>query len=143
MGAMTDPSALAALHATCLPPAARWSAEAFAAALTDPACFLVATGPEGFALGRVVAGEAELLTLAVACDRRRAGLGRSLLDGFEGTARARGAADAFLEVAADNAPARALYLGAGWEEVGRRRGYYAWVDAVVMRKRLDAVPPAT
>jgi ribosomal-protein-alanine N-acetyltransferase len=49
----------------------------------------------------------------------------------------------FLEVAEDNAPARALYAQAGFEEVGRRKGYYARpqsaaVDALVLRRRLRA-----
>jgi ribosomal-protein-alanine N-acetyltransferase len=47
-----------------------------------------------------------------------------------------------LEVAADNAPALALYQRAGFETVGRRRGYYARIegpaqDAVLMRRALN------
>jgi ribosomal-protein-alanine N-acetyltransferase len=126
---------LAALHATAFEGAARWSEAAFRAALADPVCFLV-DAPDGFALGRAVAGEAELLTLVVAGPARRAGLGARLLSAFEAEALARGAEDAFLEVDAVNAPALRLYARAGWRVAGRRGGYYAGSDALTMRKRL-------
>jgi ribosomal-protein-alanine N-acetyltransferase len=87
-----------------------------------------------------VAGEAELLTLAVAPPARRRGRGRALLAAFEQGARERGACEAFLEVAADNAPAVALYAGAGYSELGRRPGYYSRaagaVDALLMGRAL-------
>ena len=129
---------MAALLALCLPPAARWSRGALATALADPACFAFTRGAEALALGREIAGEAELLTLAVAPAGRRAGTGAALLAAFEAEARTRGARDAFLEVADDNAPARALYARAGWREVGRRPGYYAGVDALTLHKALAA-----
>jgi ribosomal-protein-alanine N-acetyltransferase len=129
------PEALAALHARCFTRPPPFSAAEFAALLAQPPVFLV-TVAEGFALGRAVAGEAELLTLAVAPDRRRQGAGRRLLAGFEAEARARGAGEAFLEVAADNDAARALYAGAGYAAAGRRPGYYAGTDALVLRKPL-------
>lgn len=114
---------MAALHAQSFVTPRAWSADEIRALLTDPAVF-AETAAEGFALGRVSADEAELLTLAVAPATRRKGLGRALLQAFERTARARGATRALLEVAADNAAACGLYLGAGYAEVGRRPGYY-------------------
>ena len=137
---MPTPTQLAALHATAFDGAARWSAGAFARALRDPACFFVPVRGDagGFALGRVVLDEAELMTLIVAAAKRRRGRGRALLDLFEREAGRRGAARAFLEVRADNAPAIALYEAAGWRAVGRRRGYYDGVDAVAMGKDLIA-----
>lgn len=97
--------------------------------------------PAGFALDRVALDEAELLTLAVAPGARRAGLGRALVAAAEAGARAAGARRLFLEVAEDNAPARALYAGAGYREVGRRRAYYARPDggrddALILEKAL-------
>lgn len=83
-------------------------------------------------MGRVIADEAELLTLAVAPPARRQGLGRGLLAHFLDEARRRGATRAFLEVAADNGPACALYQAGGFAEDGRRRGYYRGPDGVVV-----------
>jgi ribosomal-protein-alanine N-acetyltransferase len=135
---MIDPLQLAALHAESFTGPARWSEAAFAAAMDQPTCFLVSEGaaPDGFALGRVAAGEAELLTLVVSRGLRRHGMGRGLLLAFEEGARARGASEAFLEVAADNVPAVALYREKGWLVVGTRSGYYEGTDALQMRKGL-------
>lgn len=97
--------------------------------------------PAGFALYRVAADEAELLTVSVVPEARRAGLGRALLAASEEGARRAGAVRLFLEVGAANAPARALYTGAGYREVGRRAGYYRLPDggrddALVLGKAL-------
>ncbi|MFN6977669.1 MAG: GNAT family N-acetyltransferase [Gemmobacter sp.] len=130
------PAALAALHARCFVRPRPWTAEGFAAALAAPGGFLC-EGPAGFALGRALAGEAELLTLAVDPGLRRQGHAASLLAAFEAEAARRGAGRAFLEVAADNAPARALYAAAGWLQAGLRRGYYgAGIDALILDKPL-------
>ena len=128
------PEALAAIHARCFPSHPRpWSAPEFADLLANRLNFLL-TRPEGFLLGRVIADEAELLTLAVAPEARRMGLGRALLTEFAHTSTERGACEAFLEVASDNAPAIALYASAGWQRAGTRRDYYApGIDAMVMR----------
>ncbi|MEZ5720291.1 MAG: GNAT family N-acetyltransferase [Paracoccaceae bacterium] len=132
------PEAMAALYARAFPDGRAWSAEEIAA-LTAPPGFAV-TAPAGFALGRAVAGEAELVTIAVDPPARRRGAGRALLDAFEATARARGAVTAFLEVAEDNPAARALYAATGWAETGRRKSYYARstgaVDALTLSKSL-------
>ena len=48
----------------------------------------------------------------------------------------RGAASMHLEVAEDNAAARSLYRKLGYEESGRRRGYYSGGDAILMRRIL-------
>lgn len=139
---MTDPAALAALHACCFTRPRPWSAAAFATVLADPAGVALIR-PDGFAIGRVTLDEAELLTIAVAPGARRHGLGRSLLDGWLAAVRARGAAQVFLEVAEDNAAARALYAAAGFEPAGRRRGYYrdatGVCDALVLRFALAPV----
>lgn len=135
------PADLAALHARCFSSPPPWSEAAFAAFLSDPLAFLLVEGDAGFLLGRAVAGEAELLTLAVAPEARRRGLGRKLVVRFLYQARLRSAALAFLEVAEDNAAARALYAGQGFAESGRRPGYYARPDgsrlaAIVMQRAL-------
>ena len=135
---MTDPAALAALHARCFTVPRPWTPAEFADLLAGQGAFLL-TRPEGFLLGRALAGEAELLTLAVDPDRRRQGAGRRLLAQFEASARRMGADTAFLEVAAGNVAARALYAAGGWLEAGRRPRYYGPAeDAIVMRLDLTA-----
>jgi len=134
------PEALAALHARCFTVPKPFSAAAFESLLA-PEYSYVCTLPHGFALGRTIAGEAELLTLAVDPDRRRHGTGRALLIGFEAEAMARGADRAFLEVAANNAPAIGLYRASGYTESGRRHAYYREPDstgvaAILMTKPL-------
>lgn len=128
-----SPAELAAVHAASFETPRPWSADEFAALLTMPGAFLV-PDPAGFALGRVVLDEAELLTIAVAPAARRRGIGRRLLDGFETEARRRGALRAFLEVSAENPAALALYRAAGYGQDGTRRGYYRTADG----RRVDA-----
>ncbi|MCU0826282.1 MAG: GNAT family N-acetyltransferase [Tabrizicola sp.] len=143
------PAGLAALHARCFTAPRPWTEAEFAGFLTDPLAFLLIEGDAGFLLGRAVAGEAELLTIAVAPEARRRGLGRKLVGRFLYQARLRNADSAFLEVAEDNAPARALYARAGFAEAGRRLGYYQGpegraVDALVLRRVLaEQADPAS
>lgn len=105
--------------------------------------YLVAESDAGVLLGwagvRVVADEAEVLTVGVIPDARRTGLARRLLAGLLDAARARGVRDVFLEVRVDNDAARALYRSEGFTDVGVRRGYYEHgrVDAVVMNRTLE------
>ena len=82
----------------------------------------------GFVLVRVVADEAEILTLAVEPPARRRGLGRTLVEGAAELAHGLGAEKLHLEVAEDNAAAIALYRAAGFVEAGRRPGYYPRSD---------------
>ncbi|MGP3695769.1 GNAT family N-acetyltransferase [Rhodobacter sp. NSM] len=153
--ALHAPHALAALHGRVFVTPRPWSAGDFRTLLKEPSVFLLveprpdpAAGalhpaePQGFLMGRAVAGEAEILTLAVAPEARRRGLGARLTAAFLRAAGARGAESAFLEVAADNAAAIALYTAAGFAEAGRRRGYYRTaegrpLDALVMSRTLD------
>lgn len=135
-----DPAQLAQIHAASFDNARSWSAAEFAGLLASPFVF-VENSTQGFALGREIAGESELLTIAVLPEARGRGLGADLLMRFEQASAARGAALLFLEVAEDNAAARALYLAAGWVESGRRAGYYARPngqkqDAILMQKQL-------
>jgi [ribosomal protein S18]-alanine N-acetyltransferase len=135
---------LAALHARAFEKP--WSAAEIAKLMENAAVFaLVArdAAPQGFAMAWAAAGDAELLTIAVVPEARRKGVGATLLLAAGVAARARGAATMHLEVAEDNAAARALYDKLGYEAVGRRSGYYAgesgFVDAVLMQRRLP--PP--
>lgn len=130
-----DLPAAAALHGRCFPHEP-WSAAALSGLLADPGTVgLLAPGPHGpagFALVRGVAGEAEILTLCVAPEARRGGIGRALVEGACHLSAALGAAVLHLEVAADNPAAQALYAACGFAQVGRRPGYYRLADGRAM-----------
>jgi ribosomal-protein-alanine N-acetyltransferase len=131
------PEALAAVHARAMDSGPAWGLADFAGLLASPGAFALGDA-RGIAVGRVAADEAELLTIAVVPEYRRAGLGRTLLAAFEARAAAAGAATAYLEVAADNAAAIAMYAARGYGETGRRRGYYRHPDG----RRTDAITMA-
>lgn len=135
-----NPVKLAELHARCFTVPRPWRAAEFADLLAENHTVLVGD-VAGFALGRVIADEAEVLTIAVAPEHRRKGVARHLLADLEDAARMRGADTCFLEVAADNRAAIGLYHAAGYAEAGRRRGYYRKsdgeaVDALILSRVL-------
>ena len=123
--------ALAEIHASAFPPAARWTAESFASLLQTPGAMAMLDERGGFVLTRQAGGEAELLTIAVAPAARRHGIARTLLQ----AAIAACPGPMFLEVAADNAAALALYSALDFKQVGRRRDYYGpGRPALVLRR---------
>jgi ribosomal-protein-alanine N-acetyltransferase len=103
--------------------------------------------PAGFALGLALGEEAEIAALGVGPAHRRWGMGGAILDAMCGEARSRGADRVLLEVAIDNAAARALYAGRGFTVIGCRRDYYyrgdRRVDALILRAELPAAILAT
>jgi ribosomal-protein-alanine N-acetyltransferase len=145
VGAAAAPM-LAVLHAASFEDGQAWGPDAIALMLALPGAFALcaeaeadAGGLQGFVMARVAADEAEILTLAVPPPARRRGLGLALMRAALAEAAARGARAMFLEVAAGNEAARALYGALGFAEVGRRRRYYAdGADAVVLRRDLAA-----
>ena len=90
----------------------------------------------GFICLQWAADEAEILTLAVTPSRRRQGLASQLIASAAEWLAARGVKQWHVEVAADNQPARALYRRLAFVEIGERKGYYAGVDAALMRRDL-------
>ena len=78
----------------------------------------------GFIMSRLVADEAEILSVAVASSHRGRGLARALLNLHLRRLAGLGARAVFLEVDEHNEAARRLYRRAGFREVGRRPGYY-------------------
>lgn len=133
---------LASLHARAFPKP--WTAAEIAKLMENPAVFALVSGngaeAQGFVMAWAAAGDAELLTVAVVPEARRKGFGAGLVAAAGVAALVRGAASMHLEVAEDNAAARALYAKLGYEEAGRRHAYYAGeggsVDAIVMRRSL-------
>jgi len=133
-------SALAALHAAAGHGRA-WDEAEFSRLLETPGAFAFvapAAAPEGFVLGWATGDDAEILTIAVVASARRRGIGRALLAAAAAAARAAGARRLVLEVAADNAPARALYAAAHFAQIGVRPRYYETangaVDALVLAR---------
>ena len=101
-----------------------WSIDQFQALLDMDGVFALGQ-PDGFILVRVVADEAEILTLAVDPARRRRGYATALVVAAAEAARGFGAKTLHLEVATGNTAALTLYQACGFVQTGRRRGYYA------------------
>jgi [ribosomal protein S18]-alanine N-acetyltransferase len=136
-----DARALAALHGASFHRG--WSDGEFEHLLFDRNIVAhrasVGRGLVGFILTRIVAEEAEILSIAVASSRREKGLARQLLDLNLRRIAGLGARTVFLEVDEGNVPARRLYQRAGFREVGRREGYYPaghGIAALVLRRDL-------
>ncbi|MGL4242505.1 MAG: ribosomal protein S18-alanine N-acetyltransferase [Beijerinckiaceae bacterium] len=97
--------------------------------------------PEGFVLSRIAADEAEVLSIAVAPERRGEGVGRRLLEAHREVLLLSRVRVLFLEVEDSNVSALALYARQGFREVSRRQAYYRKADgsaatALVMRVNL-------
>ncbi len=124
--ARSEAETLADIHAAAFGHA--WSGEEFAALLGERTVFAVGVRRgrrlAGFVLVRVVADEAEILTIAVRGAFRRRGLGRMLMEEALRRLHRAGASACFLEVDRGNAPAVALYRSLGFAVVGERRDYY-------------------
>lgn len=138
-----DPAHLADIHARAISPA--WTEAALRDLLAQPGVWAEVEA-DGFILMRQAGDEAEVLTLTVLPEARRRGRGHALMQAALASCRTRGVSDVFLEVAADNAAARALYQRLGMFESGRRRGYYARsdgssVDALILTLNLGRALP--
>lgn len=133
-----SPEALAQIHAQAFTTPRPWSAAEFAALIERPEIDLFYED-QGFAMLRSIAGESELLTIATAPAARRQGIATRLMHALIAKATMRGAEQIFLEVAADNAAAIALYHAHGFAQTGRRKAYYRppegpALDALVMAR---------
>jgi ribosomal-protein-alanine N-acetyltransferase len=83
--------------------------------------------PCGFSLYRTIAGDSELLLLAVSPRAQKQGIGRLLLSEFIEASKRCGADRIHLEVRDDNS-AIELYRSKGFMPAGRRRKYYRGRD---------------
>lgn len=92
---------------------------AFAAMIGNPKSAI------GFIMGQIAADEAEVLSIGVAKEWQRKGIGRRLVDGLARAVKKAEGKSIFLEVAEDNPAALGLYRRLGFTETGRRKGYYA------------------
>ncbi len=119
---MISAKEMAATHAAAFAKTRPWAAPEFESLLQGGA-FAVGNA-DCFALVRVIVDEAELLTIATHPTHQRQGLARAIMIDWQRAAGERGATRAFLEVAADNLPAIALYHLCGFQTNGIRPGYY-------------------
>lgn len=127
-------AALAEIEKACFH--ALWSTDMLREEL-GKGIFLVAE-QDGAAVGYVgcqtVLDEGYITNVAVSPACRRQGIGRALVRALVSHARSQGLTFVTLEARASNAPAIALYEGAGFRRVGVRRNFYTapTEDAVLM-----------
>ncbi|HUM08446.1 MAG TPA: GNAT family N-acetyltransferase [Acidocella sp.] len=122
---------LAAMHAEAFP-RDPWDADSFATLLGMPGVIGIIDERGGFLLLRIVLDEAEILTIGVTAPRQ--GMGQELMREGLALAAAQGVREMHLEVAATNAPARALYAKLRFTQVGLRKAYYPdGDDALTLR----------
>ena len=144
-------STLADIHAICFRHS--WSADSFKSFLKNKVHRAVVASvngpvsrtvnePVGFVLIRSIAGEAEILSIAVAPEHRETGIASGLLYKICELMKEEKVKKIFLEVGQQNAAALRLYERAGFKPVGNRKAYYRSAgderpgDAIIMEKIL-------
>lgn len=107
-----------------------WTRGLFADALNSYQCWLMFEGQQqvGHGIIQLILEEAHLLNITVKPESQGRGLGLRLLEHLMEQARLGQATECFLEVRASNHSAYRLYERYGFNEVGRRRGYYPAID---------------
>jgi ribosomal-protein-alanine N-acetyltransferase len=114
-----------------VPDLVHWSEQMYRAAFQPGAperhLWVIEDGGQlrAFLIARFSGAECELENLVVANQHRRRGLGSQLLHALIATARERNLERVLLEVRESNHAARALYAKRGFQENGRRTGYYS------------------
>ena len=138
-----DAGAISALHGVCF--RRGWSEDEVERLLLDASVVahraLIGRQLVGFILSRMAAGEAEILSVAIAPRCRGRGLAAKLLMWHLRRLAGMAISAVFLEVEDGNRPALRLYDRAGFRQVGRRPGYYqqasgAPTAALVLRRDL-------
>ena len=134
-----DVAAIAAVHAASF--RRGWSEDELQGLLADRNVLahrqMIGRTLTGFIVSRLVQGEAEILSVAIAPRWRGRGYSRPLLNLHLQRLAGLGARTVFLEVDKSNMPARRLYARTGFYEVGQRQGYYdSGAAALVLRRDL-------
>lgn len=125
-----------------------WPVADFTAFLADPdrtPAYIVADKKRriaGFAMLRVAADEAELITIVISRKWRGKKIGHALMQAMFTDLQLSPAKTMFLEVEDENTAAITLYKRLGFEEIARREAYYPKAEggaaaALVMRRALD------
>jgi [ribosomal protein S18]-alanine N-acetyltransferase len=136
-----DFAALYKLDQACFPPGiaySKWSLQYFLNLATAD-CLVAEEGKRtvGFILAEKNPPLAHIITLDVASEKRRSGLGSALLDEMEKHFRFHEVKSVLLETAVDNETGIAFWQHHGYRtEAVLKRYYLGKVDAYEMRKRL-------
>lgn len=134
----THVSEVAELEKMCF--SAPWSEKSVASELENPlSLWLVATEQDrvlGYVGSQTVLGESDMMNLAVAPAARCKGIGRQLVEALAEALQKNGSHCLTLEVRQSNLPAQKLYGALGFQQIGRRPGYYSnpKEDALILRK---------
>lgn len=116
-----------------------WSLKSYEEAVTSDHSFIMVAEDDGriaaFSVFYLTPPEAELPDIVVDEKYRCQGLGRQLLTKSLEELEGRGIDTIFLEVRVSNTPARRLYEGIGFEEIGTRKYFYSdpVEDAICMK----------
>ena len=120
-----------------------WNATAYEEAIKADHAFIMVAESEGniagFAVFYLTPPESELPDIVVDSSYRGKGLGKELLQTSIEELKRREVDTIFLEVRVSNTPARNLYTGLGFEEIGTRKYFYSnpVEDAICMRLDID------
>lgn len=118
-----------------------WTTSQLEDALREGVCraswaFFAPSPPVGFVVARRIADLLEIDLVGVEPGHRRRGIAAFLLKDLLSAEEEAGMAEARLELAASNEPARALYERLGFVVVGRRARYYPdGADALLLSRR--------
>ena len=120
-----------------------WSEASIAAELDNELSLWIVAVEDGQVLGYVgsqtVMDETDMMNIAVHPDHRRRKIAVGLIVSLIGALRLRGSRCLTLEVRQSNEPARALYGGLGFEQIGLRKNYYRnpRENAIILRKEWE------
>lgn len=120
-----------------------WIESSIRSELTNPLSYWLVALKDGAVIGYVgsqsVLGEADVMNVAIHPDHRRKGVAKALFSALEQALKAKEVYCLSLEVRASNEPAKALYDGMGYVQVGRRPNYYRnpQEDALILRKEWE------
>ena len=132
-----DIAAIEALEQVCFTDP--WSYESLEQdILRNKLAFYIVAEVEGVVCGYVgiwnIVDEGHITNVAVSPDYRRKHIASNMLDVLIASCEEAGVERFTLEVRAGNEPAKALYTGKGFREIGLRKGYYQdnGEDAIIM-----------
>ncbi len=137
---VNDVPAIAELERVCF--SDPWSENSISSELNNPLSYWLVAEDNGVIAGYVgsqsVLDAADMMNIAVSSDYRRQGIGQALIEGLVAHLLRKNVIALLLEVRVSNIPAITLYEKLGFEQVGRRRGYYhnPREDALILRKEL-------